>query len=81
MPTTLTLKNIPDEVYLRLRTSADTNRRSLNNEAIVCLESMLLPGRIHVNERLARARALRAALPRGKFLTKDINAYKREGRP
>jgi len=81
MPTTLTLKNIPDEVYLRLRTSADTNRRSLNSEAIVCLESVLLPGRIHVSERLARARALRAALPRGKFLTRDINAYKREGRP
>ena len=81
MPTTLTLKNIPDEVYLRLRTSADTNRRSLNSEAIVCLESVLLPGRIHVSERLARARALRAALPRGKFLTKDMDAYKREGRP
>jgi len=81
MSTTLTLKNIPDEVYLRLRTSADTNRRSLNSEAIVCLESVLLPGRIHVSERLARARALRAALPRGKFLTKDMDAYKREGRP
>jgi len=81
MPTTLTLKNIPDEVYLRLRTSADTNRRSLNSEAIVCLESVLLPGRIHVSERLARARALRAALPRGKFLTQDMDAYKREGRP
>ncbi len=80
MPTTLTLKNIPDEVYQRLKASAETHRRSLNSEAIVCLESVLLPGRIDPGERLARARALRAALPRTKFKVRDIDAMKREGR-
>ena len=80
MPTTLTLKNIPDEVYERLKASAETHRRSLNSEAIVCLESVLVPGRVGVSERLARARALRAALPKGKFRAKDIDAFKREGR-
>ena len=64
MPTTLTLKNIPDAVYERLKASAEVNRRSLNSEAIVCLESVLIPGRIGVSERLARARALRANLPK-----------------
>jgi plasmid stability protein len=80
MPTTLTLKNIPDEVYERLKTSADMHRRSMNSEAIVCLESVLLPGRLDASERLARARALRAALPKGKFLARDIDALKREAR-
>ena len=80
MPTTLTLKNIPDDVYERLKASAEMHRRSLNSEAIVCLESVLLPGRVPVGERLARARALRATLPRGKFRNKDIDAFKREGR-
>lgn len=80
MPTTLTLKNIPDEVYERLKSSAEAHRRSLNSEAIVCLESVLVPGRVAVGERLARARALRAALPRGKFRAKDLDAWKREGR-
>ena len=80
MPTTLTLKNIPDEVYERLKASAETHRRSLNSEAIVCLESVLIPGRVAVGERLARARALRAALPKVKFRAKDIDAYKREDR-
>ena len=80
MPTTLTLKNIPDEVYQRLKASAESHRRSLNSEAIVCLESVLIPGRVAVSERLAKARALRAALPKGKFRAKDIDAYKREGR-
>lgn len=81
MPTTLTLKNIPDTVYERLKFSAETHHRSLNSEAIVCLESVLLPRRIMPDERLARARALRAALPEGKFHTRDIDAAKREGRP
>lgn len=36
MPTTLTLKNIPDDVYQRLKRSASEHRRSLNSEAIVC---------------------------------------------
>lgn len=53
MPTTLTLKNIPDEVYERLKASAETHRRSVNSEAIVCLESVLLPDRMAASERLA----------------------------
>lgn len=80
MPTTLTLKNIPDEVYQRLKASAESHRRSLNSEAIVCLESVLIPGRVAVSERLAKARVLRAAMPKTKFRAKDIDAYKREGR-
>lgn len=81
MPTTLTLKNIPDEVYQRLKAAAETHRRSLNSEAIVCLESVLLPCRMDPRERLARARALRAALPDTKFKARDIDKLKREGRP
>jgi plasmid stability protein len=81
VPTTLTLKNVPDEVYERLKAAAGTHRRSLNSEAIVCLESVLLPGRMDPSERLARARALRAALPKTKFKVRDIDALKREGRP
>jgi plasmid stability protein len=81
MPTTLTLKNVPDEVYERLKASAQAHRRSLNSEANVCLESALLPGRMAAGERLARARALRAALPKAKFRAQDIDRYKRAGRP
>jgi len=80
VPTTLTLKNIPDEVYQRLKASAETHRRSLNSEAIVCLESVLLPGNTDPAERLARARALRAALPKSKFKARDMDTMKREGR-
>jgi antitoxin FitA len=80
MPTTLTLKNVPDDVYKRLKAAAETHRRSLNSQAIVCLESVLVPGRVTVSERLTKARALRAALPSAKFLAKDIDVFKRVGR-
>lgn len=80
MPTTLTLKNIPDNVYHRLKASAEAHRRSLNSEAIVCLESVLLPGTVTPSERLARARELRSALPQGKFWARDIDSFKRAGR-
>jgi len=80
MATTLTLKNIPDEVYDRLKRSAATHRRSMNSEAIVCLEAVLLPSKVTPTERLARAHALRGKLPKGKFRARDIEAMKREGR-
>ena len=79
MPTTLTLKNIPDATYKRLKSAAEAHRRSLNSEAIVCLESVLLPTKIAPSERLARARELRAALTLsgGKFRARDIALMRR----
>lgn len=81
MPTTLTLKNIPDEVYARLKRSAEAHRRSLNSEAIVCLETVLMPARPASGERLARARELRGALGKTRFKAADIDRLKRDGRP
>jgi antitoxin FitA len=81
MPTTLTLKNIPDDVYTRLKVAAQTHRRSLNSEAIVCLETVLLPSRTTTPERLEYARKLRAELGGATFVADDIGALKRDGRP
>ena len=82
MPTTLTLKNIPDKVYERLKVVAEMHRRSLNNEAIVCLETVLVPSSVKPSERLARARELRASMTKGKrFKPNEIDALKRAGRP
>ena len=80
MSITLTLKNIPDDVYARLKLSAQVHRRSLNGEAIVCLETVLLPRKVDPSERLARARALRGALTQVQFTAHDIDEMKREGR-
>lgn len=81
MPTTPTLKNIPDEVYERLKVAAATHRRSLNSEVIVCLETLLMPTKIAPAERLARARQRRAGPGNTTFPAPDSDALKRQGRP
>lgn len=80
MATTLTLKNIPDELYSRLKSAAEAHRRSLNSEVLVCLESVLMPQRLSVDERLARARELRGTLPAGSFKADEITQLRDEGR-
>jgi plasmid stability protein len=80
MPTTLTLKNIPDDLYERLKAAASRHRRSLNSEAIVCLERVLDPPRLSVEERLERARRLREEIKGPVLSDAEIDAMKREGR-
>jgi plasmid stability protein len=77
----LTLKNIPDDLYARLKKSAAEHRRSINREAIVCLEQVLTSPRIDPEAFLARVRARRERLT-GIYLTdEEINAAKNWGRP
>ena len=80
MATTLTLKNIPDELYDRLKRAAEVHRRSLNSEALVCLESVLLPSSVTPEQRLAGIRRLRSTLSASGFRARDIDAMKKHGR-
>jgi plasmid stability protein len=69
-----------DDLYARLKETAEVHRRSLNNEAISVLETMLLPRKATNSERIAKARALRAPLKQRAFSAKDIDQFKRQGR-
>jgi antitoxin FitA len=80
MPAAITLKGIPDDLYERLKQSAAENHRSLNSEAIACLERQLLPHAVSVEERLERARRLRSDLEAGQFDAQEIAAAIRQGR-
>jgi plasmid stability protein len=65
---TLTLKNIPEELHRQLKNTAKQHHRSLNNEAIVCLETALRTVRTNTATFLERARHLRKKTSRH-FLT------------
>jgi antitoxin FitA len=81
MPTAITLKNIPDELYDRLKAAAKEHHRSINNEAIVCLEgALVLPKQITPEERIARARAISEGLQAKFFDHALIDEFKNEGR-
>lgn len=80
MPTNLTLKGVPDEVYTRLKDSASVNHRSLNSEIIARLEAQVLPRRTTAHEHLSAIRAARDRLTKVEFDHNDIDRFKREGR-
>lgn len=58
----ITVKNIPQELYEKLKINASLNHRSLNNEMIHCIESVVMPQRLTVSEKLLRARKIRSRI-------------------
>ena len=78
---TLTIKNIPEKLRQRLKESAAQHRRSINGEAICCLEKALVDNRVDPEEFLARARALRARMPHVFLTEKLLRTAKNQGRP
>ncbi|MAT99870.1 MAG: hypothetical protein CL608_22235 [Anaerolineaceae bacterium] len=80
MMATMTIKNIPDELYEELKQRAAANRRSINNEVIVLIERAVKYQVQDPNEVLERVRVLREKLDL--YVTEDeITAAKNEGRP
>lgn len=75
----ITIKGLPDDLHVRLKREAERNRRSLNAEAIECLERGL--GTVAVDPAELRER-LRAVRERGGgYLTEEqVDRWKREGR-
>jgi plasmid stability protein len=80
---TLTIKNLPDEIYATLAKTAKRNRRSINGEAIVRLEQGLLSVEPDLDTTLARIRRNREMMrEKGVWLTDEIlDLAKNEGRP
>jgi plasmid stability protein len=79
MPT-FTLKNIPPDLYDRLKASAEDHRRSINSEMLVCLEQALGVRPADPEELLARARAARRRVGEEPLTAAEVTAAKREGR-
>ena len=77
VPTNLTLKGVPDEVYERLKQSAVTNHRSLNGEIIARLEAQVFPHSTSAQDHLAAIRATRNRLKPGvAFDHADVDRFK-----
>lgn len=79
--TTLTLKNFPDDLYARLKARAAEHRRSLNREAILCLEDAVAtasPARTEAT--LTALRKNRLKLNRIFLTDRDLAAARSAGR-
>ena len=78
---TITVKNIPSDLYERLKESASVNRRSINSEVIVCIERAVGSRRIDPEDVIARARELREATAAYQATDDELTQAKSAGRP
>jgi antitoxin FitA len=81
MPTTITVKGIPEDLYRRLRAAAAANRRSINSEIISRIEQTLKARRVPTDELLEGVRRLHASFGGKTLKLKQLDAARREGRP
>ena len=81
MAVTITLKNIPENLYQKLKERAAFNHRSINREMIAIMQDTLNPSPIDPSDFLSRARELRAQTSKVGLVQDEIDRAKNEGRP
>jgi hypothetical protein len=79
MPT-VTVKNIPTDLYEKLKQVAKANRRSINSEIIVCIERAVRVQEVNPHEILSNARKLREKTAHYIITDEEFNRAKNEGR-
>lgn len=76
----ITVKNIPQSIYKKLKQQAEAQHRSMNSEIIACLEQSVEPTRVSADEILRQARMMRKKV-RGSFSAEEIQDAIDQGRP
>lgn len=77
---TITLKDIPPTVHLALKHRAKEHGRSLNKEALTCLETAVSPTKVDVDALLIEIQQHRRSLP-GQLTDQLLREAKDAGRP
>ncbi len=77
----ITVKNIPDDIYELLKQAANNHYRSINSEIIYLIEKATLSKPFHPEQHLTIAK--RSIEKTKKFLLspKDLQTFKEDGRP
>jgi plasmid stability protein len=78
---TLTVKNIPDDLYEKLKQRAKARNRSVNREIIVCIQEALESRRVDPESFLARIEALHRRIEAPPLTDRMLRRAKTEGRP
>jgi plasmid stability protein len=76
----ITVKNIPDDIYERLKHSAKVNHRSINREIIVIIKEAVQSKKIVSEDFLARARQIREKTADFKITDDEFTQEKKAGR-
>jgi len=76
----LILKDVPEQLYRRLQHKAEQNQRSVDTEAVACIEHALVNHDINPVDVLQRARELRSRI-NVQLTDDDLFVLKNQGRP
>ena len=77
----LTIKNIPVDLYERIKASASRHHRSINSEVIDCLDRVLFSRRIDPEAFLTRIDILHKRFSLSPLTDEVLSKAKDEGRP
>lgn len=78
--TTYTIKNIPPNIYEKLKRSAELNRRSINSEIIFCIENTVQSQAVDSELVLRKARKLRSLTQDYPITDDELKMAKEDGR-
>ncbi len=71
---------MPEELYKRLKVAAAAHHRSINGEAIFCMERVLKDMPLDPDDRLMHIRKLRKSTEKSSINEEEINTLKVWGR-
>lgn len=80
MPTSITIRDIPDEVYDKIKEQAEMNHRSINSEVVYCLKRMVQSRRPDPEQIISRAKKLKKQA-KGTLTMEQIQQAIDQGRP
>ena len=77
---TITLKNLPDDLYEKLKIQAQANFRSINSEIIACIAQGVSSHKVDPEAVIVRARLLREKTSSYKITDEELSEAKQTGR-
>jgi plasmid stability protein len=77
---TVTIKNIPEQIYERIKAQAKNNHRSINGEILSILEQAMSLPPIDVKATLERTRKIRELTAHYVITDEEMTKWKKEGR-
>lgn len=76
----VTIKNIPEELYERIKIQAKNNHRSINKEIITIIERAFTIPPIDIKATLERTRKIRELTAHYVITDEEMTRWKKEGR-
>ncbi len=80
MATNITIRDIPEDVYQKLKKQAELNHRSINSEVIVHLKKLVQSNRRDPDQLIERANKLKKKA-KGSLSIDEIQQAIEQGRP